>query len=69
MTETARNDEPEPSIAPTDEEVDATIAEFGGDPREAVRALLHDIAILAHDRRRIASWGFLRGHIDLLKLP
>lgn len=69
MTETARNNEPEPTPVPTEEEVDATIAEFGGDAREAVRALLHDIAILAHDRRRIASWGFLRGHIDLLKLP
>ena len=30
-----------------DEEIDALVAEFGGDPREAIRALLHDLTELA----------------------
>ena len=62
--------EPDPI---TDAEVDAAIAEAGGDPREAVRALLHDIAVLAADRVRQVSHGYVRqrwyGAIDLLKLP
>ncbi len=56
-----------------DDDIDAAIAEAGGDPREAVRALLHDIAILALDHARSVSSGYRRqrmfGSIDLLKLP
>ncbi len=56
-----------------DDDIDAAIAEAGGDPREAVRALLHDIAILALDHARSVSTGYRRqrmyGSIDLLKLP
>lgn len=33
-----------------DEEVEAVLAEFDGDPRKAIRALLDDIAVLADDR-------------------
>lgn len=33
-----------------DEEVEAVLAEFDGDPRKAIRALLDDLAILAEDR-------------------
>ena len=46
---------------PTDEEVDEAIAEFGGDTREAVRALLHDLEVLARDYERRVSRGFVRG--------
>ncbi|MCZ8319967.1 MAG: hypothetical protein O9296_00075 [Novosphingobium sp.] len=57
----------------SDDDVDAAIAEAGGNPREAVRALLHDIAILALDHARSVSSGYRRqrmfGSIDLLKLP
>ncbi len=57
----------------SDDDIDAAIAEAGGDPREAVRALLHDIAVLAMDHARSVSSGYRRqrmfGAIDLLKLP
>ncbi|MBL8571102.1 MAG: hypothetical protein JNK84_18675 [Phreatobacter sp.] len=33
-----------------DDEVEAVLAEFDGDPRKAIRALLDDIAVLADDR-------------------
>lgn len=33
-----------------DEEVEAILAEFDGDPRKAIRALLDDLAIFAEDR-------------------
>lgn len=57
----------------TDGDVDGAIGEAGGDPREAVRALLHDIAILTLDRARSVNTGYRRqrmfGAIDLLNLP
>jgi hypothetical protein len=57
----------------SDDDIDEAIAEAGGDPREAVRALLHDIAVLALDHARSVSSGYRRqrmfGSIDLLKLP
>jgi hypothetical protein len=57
----------------SDDDVDAAIAEAGGNPREAIRALLHDIAVLALDHARSVSSGYRRqrmfGSIDLLKLP
>ena len=37
-----------------DEEVEAVLAEFDGDPRKAIRALLDDLAILAEDRPHAA---------------
>ncbi|MBY0362349.1 MAG: hypothetical protein K2X45_10615 [Phreatobacter sp.] len=66
------NNEPEDLII-SEDDVDAAIAEAGGDPRETVRALLHDIAVLALDHARSVSSGYRRqrmfGSIDLLKLP
>lgn len=57
----------------TEADVDAVIVEAGGDPRDAVRALLHDIAIQALDHARSISSGYRRqrmfGSIDLIKLP
>lgn len=49
------------SAEPTDVEVDAVIAEFDGDLRAALRALLHDLAVLALDRALTVSRGYVRG--------
>ena len=46
---------------PTKAEVDAFLAEFEGDSRAAVRALLHDLATLAVDRPLTLSHGHVRG--------
>lgn len=46
---------------PEDPEVDAVIDEFGGDLRAAIRALLHDLAVLAADFAAAVSRGYVRG--------
>ena len=46
---------------PTAAEVDAVIEEFGGDLREAIRALLHDVAALAGSYSSAVSRGYVRG--------
>ena len=46
---------------PTEAEVDAIIAEFEGDVRAAIRALLHDIAVLAANFAASVSRGYVRG--------
>jgi hypothetical protein len=51
----------------SDEEVDAIISEFQGDPREAIRALLHDIDVLASDALRAVSKGYVRGFFPRMK--
>lgn len=58
----------------TEDDVSGVLAEFGGDPRQAIRALLEDIAVLALDRARATSFGYVKGQrfygaIDTLKLP
>lgn len=52
----------------TDEEIDAVIAEFGGDPRAAIRALLHDLTELALDTEASVSRGYVRGRLLPFKL-
>ena len=47
-----------PQIAETD--IDAVIMEAGGDPREAIRNLLHDLAVLASDAQANVSRGYVR---------
>ncbi len=47
----------------TDEEIDAVIAECGGDCRQAIRALLHDLTQLALDLEAAVSKGFVRGRL------
>ncbi len=49
------------SAEPTEAEIDAVADEFGGDLREAVRALLHDITVLAADLALTVSRGYVRG--------
>ena len=46
---------------PTEAEIDAVVAELGGDLRAAIRALLHDLAVLALDRALTVSRGYVRG--------
>ena len=55
------NDEADHEPFPTDEDVDEVIEEFGGDARQAVRALLHDLAVLAADYDASVSRGYVRG--------
>jgi hypothetical protein len=50
-----------PGPYPTEADVDAVMEEFGGDPPEAIRALLHDLAVLAADYETSVSKGFVRG--------
>ena len=45
---------------PSEEDVDAVVAEFGGDHRAAIRALLHDVAALAADYDLSVSRGYVR---------
>lgn len=47
----------------TDREVDAVLYEFKGNTREAIRALLHDLAVLASDFDASVSHGFVRGAV------
>jgi len=49
------------SAEPSDAEIDGVIAEFDGDLRAALRALLHDFAVLALDRALTVSRGYVRG--------
>jgi len=55
---------PEPVSNPMEGQVDAVIAEFGGDARAAVRALLHNREELLRDADRAASLGYLRGRFS-----
>lgn len=51
------------AIEATNDEIDAIIAECGGDPREAIRTLLHDMAVLAIDSEAAVSRGYVRGQL------
>ena len=59
---------PEEIVDPSDEEIDAIIAEFGGDPKAAIRALLHDLTELALDSQAAVSRGYVRGNLLPFKL-
>ncbi len=52
----------------TDEEIDAIVAEFGGDPRLAIRALLHDLTQIALDSEASVSRGYVRGNLTPFRL-
>ena len=54
----------EPETMPADAieaDIDAALAEFGGDARATIRALLHDIGVLASDAQAVISRGYVRG--------
>ena len=46
---------------PSKDDVDALLYEFKNDAREAIRALLHDLAVLAGDYGADVSAGYVRG--------
>ena len=45
-----------------EEEIDALIAEFGS-ARAAIRALLHDLTVLANDMNASTSRGYIRSMV------
>jgi hypothetical protein len=51
---------------PTEADIDALLDEVEGDAREAIRALLHDLAVLAADYESSVSRGYVRGEIPWL---
>ena len=51
---------PPPEPFPTEADVDEVLAEFGGDPRAAISALLRDLATLAGDYEGSVSMGYVR---------
>jgi hypothetical protein len=52
-----------PETYPEEADVEAVIEEFGGDARAALRAVLHDLAVLAADYESCVSKGFVRGRL------
>ncbi len=52
----------------TDAVIDEIIAEFGGDHRQAIRALLHDLTQLALDSEAAVSKGFVRRNLMPFRL-
>ena len=65
VTQQAQSKAPE-ILEPID--VDAVLAEFGGDARAAIAALLHDLEALALDAEACASRGYVRGKVVRLKV-
>lgn len=50
-------------------EIDAVLAaESGGDARAAIRALLHDLTVLAADAEASTSRGYVRGKMVRLEV-
>lgn len=45
-------------------DIDAVLYETKGDPREAIRMLLRDLAVMALDGDAASSRGFLRGRFS-----
>lgn len=50
-----------------DGEVEAVLAEFDGDVRRAIRALLDDVAALAEDRAGGRNFLKAYGHLEVVK--
>jgi hypothetical protein len=60
MNETAS--EPVAARDPLEDEIDALLEEHGGDARAAIRALLHDLDMIARD----VSRGYARGGLRVV---
>ena len=52
---------------PSDAEVEEVLAEFDGDPRRAIKALLQDIEALASDRRGTLAYGYMYQHLEVVR--
>lgn len=63
MTVPANKTPLSPAVVISDRDVENLLLEFGGNSKEAIRALLHDLAILAEDRDNSVSFGFVRGQL------
>ena len=50
-------------VEATETEIDLLIAEAGGDPRLAIRNLLHDLTKLALDTEATVSRGYARSRL------
>lgn len=60
--------QPEPAPAyPSEADVEAVIAEAGGDAKEAVRMLLVDLDALARDRNASVSRGYVYGRLAVVR--
>ncbi len=53
-----------PAPRPIEQQIDSVLAEFEGDARAAIGALLHNRDELLRDADRAASLGFLRGRFS-----
>lgn len=53
-----------PALKPMEQQIDSVLAEFEGDARAAIGALLHNRDELLRDADRAASLGFLRGRFS-----
>ena len=60
----AEKQEPADPLAISEEEIDAVLEEASGEPREAIRMVLRDLAVMAADADAAASRGFLRGRFS-----
>ena len=63
MSPGKRQSESDRAAGATEADVDAVLAEFEGDARAAIRALLDDIDTLARDHVATVSLGFVRGDV------
>ena len=50
-------------------QIDAALAEFGGDPRAAIGALLHDLTLIIEDAQVAVSHGYVRGRLLVFRCP
>ena len=55
--------EPVSPFSIEEDDIDALLSEFNNDPRAAIRALLHDLTMLAEDRASHVSYGYVRGRL------
>ncbi len=53
-----------PAPKPMEQQIDSVLAQFEGDARAAIEALLHNRDELLRDADRAASLGFLRGRFS-----
>jgi hypothetical protein len=70
MGDAAQQPDDDAAKAPnvSQQEVDAVLAEFGGDARAAIAALLHDLHTLALDAEASTSRGYVRGNVVRLRV-
>jgi len=53
----------------TETEIDSVLAEFRGDPRAAIGALLLDLTLIIEDAQAAVSRGYARGRLLVFRRP